>query len=66
LEEKGVAQGSMDAHGHQPSTEILSEEVFVVEVEQVMASATQVEAGYNSNNDLLETEQLTTNPIGSN
>ncbi len=56
----------MDAHGHQPSTEILGEEVCVVEVEQVMASATQFEAGYNSNNDLLETEQLTTNPIGSN
>jgi hypothetical protein len=41
LEEKGVAQGSMDAHGHQSSTKILGEEVCVVKVEQVIS-------GFNS------------------
>lgn len=39
LKEKGVAQGSMDAHDHQPSTKILGVEVCVLEVEQIMALA---------------------------
>jgi hypothetical protein len=62
LDEELVTQSSMSQQLFPANMEIKGDEIGVAQVEQATAEATQVEATYNSNDDLQETQAFINNP----
>ncbi len=62
LDEELVTQSSMSQQLFHANMEIEGDEIGVTQVEQAVVEATQVEATYNSNDDLQETQAFINNP----